>query len=44
MIRKDKTLRVIQIAIVIMSIIFVMNLILSRDYNLLWLILSGGGI
>lgn len=32
-----------QIAIVIMCIIFIINLILSRDYNLLWILLSGGG-
>lgn len=32
-----------QIAIVIMCIVFIINLILSRDYNLLWILLSGGG-
>lgn len=32
-----------RVAIVIMSIIFIMNLILSRDCNLLWIVLSGGG-
>lgn len=32
-----------QIAIVIMCTVFIMNLILSRDYNLLWILLSGGG-
>ncbi len=26
-----------------MSIIFIINLILSRDFNLLWIVLSGGG-
>ena len=31
------------IAIVIMCIVFIVNLILSRDYNLLWILLSGGG-
>lgn len=32
-----------RIAIMIMCIIFVMNLILSRGHNLLWILLSGGG-
>lgn len=40
---KAKTYRFRQIAIVIMIIIFIMNLILSREYNLLWIALSGGG-
>lgn len=44
MIIKTKMYRFSQIAIVIMSIIFIMNLILSRDCNLLWLVLSGGGV
>jgi len=43
MMTKAKTHRFSQIAIVIMIIIFIMNLILSRDYNLLRLVLSGGG-
>ena len=30
-------------AIIIMCIIFLMNLILSSEYNLLWILLSGGG-
>ena len=30
-------------AIVVMCIIFLMNLILSREYNLLWILISGGG-
>lgn len=38
-----KTSRFSQIAIVIMCTVFIMNLILSRDYNLLWIFLSGGG-
>ena len=38
-----KTYRFSQIAIVIMCTIFIINLILSRDYNLLWILLSGGG-
>lgn len=37
------TNRFTQITIVIMSIIFIINLILSRDFNLLWIVLSGGG-
>lgn len=32
-----------QIAIVIMCIVFIINLILSRDCNLFWILLSGGG-
>lgn len=32
-----------QIAIVIMCAIFIINLILSRDCNLFWILLSGGG-
>lgn len=32
-----------QTAIVIMCTVFIMNLILSKDYNLLWILLSGGG-
>lgn len=40
---KAKTYRFSQIAIVIMNIIFIINLILSRDYNLLWILLYGGG-
>lgn len=43
MMTKAKTHGFSQIAIVIMIIIFIMNLILSRDYNLLRLVLSGGG-
>ena len=38
-----KAYRFSQIAIIIMCIIFITNLILSRDYNLLWILLSGGG-
>lgn len=38
-----KTYRFSQIAIVIMCTIFIINLILSRDCNLLWILLSGGG-
>lgn len=38
-----KTYRFSQIAIVIMCIIFIINLILSKDCNLLWILLSGGG-
>ncbi len=37
------TKKINQITIVIMSIIFIINLILSRDYNLFWIALSGGG-
>lgn len=40
---KTMTKKFIQIAIVIMSIIFIMNLFLSKDYNLFWIVLSGGG-
>lgn len=40
---KIKSYRFSQVAIVIMSIIFIWNLFLSRDCNLLWVILSGGG-
>lgn len=32
-----------QIAIVIMCIIFIMNIIVSGDYNIFWILLSGGG-
>lgn len=32
-----------QITIVIMCIVFIINLILSRDCNLFWILLSGGG-
>lgn len=38
-----KTYRFSQIAIVIMCTVFIINLILSRDYNQLWILLSGGG-
>lgn len=38
-----KTYRFSQIAIVIMCTIFIINLILSKDCNLLWILLSGGG-
>lgn len=38
-----KTNKFAQIAIFIMSIIFLMNLVLSRDCNLFWIVLSGGG-
>lgn len=40
---KATTHRFSQIAIAIMSIIFIMNLVASRDYNLFWIVLSGGG-
>ena len=40
---KIKSFRFTQIAIVIMSIVFILNLILSRDYNVFWIVLSGGG-
>ncbi len=32
-----------QTAIIIMCAVFIMNLFLSRDYNLFWILLSGGG-
>lgn len=35
--------RFTSITIVIMSIIFIINLIISRNFNLLWIVLSGGG-
>ena len=38
-----KTYRFSPIAIVIMCTIFIINLILSKDCNLLWILLSGGG-
>lgn len=37
------TYRFRQIAIIIMCIIFITNLFLSKDCNLLWILLSGGG-
>ena len=40
---KSKPFRFTQIAIVIMSIVFILNLILSKDYNVFWIVLSGGG-
>lgn len=40
---KIKSFRFTKIAMVIMSIAFILNLILSRDYNVLWIVLSGGG-
>jgi len=40
---KTGSYRFSQIAIVIMSIVFILNLILSRDYNVFWIVLSGGG-
>lgn len=38
-----KTYKFSWMAIIIMCIVFIVNLILSRDYNLLWILLSGGG-
>lgn len=43
MVCKGKIYIFSQIAIIIMSIVFVVNLVISRDCNLLWLIISGGG-
>ena len=40
---KFKPFRFTQITIVIMSIVFILNLIFSRDYNVFWIVLSGGG-
>ena len=40
---KIKSFRFTQIAIVIMSIVFILNLFLSREYNVFWIVLSGGG-
>ena len=40
---KIKSFRFTQIAIVLMGIVFILNLILSRDYNVFWIVLSGGG-
>ena len=40
---KISSYRFSQVAIVITAIIFIWNLIISRDCNLLWVILSGGG-
>lgn len=41
---KANTSRFSVLAIIIMNIIFIMNLIISRDCNLLLLIFSGGGL
>ncbi len=38
-----KTYRFRHVAIAVMCIIFIINLILSSEYNLLWILLSGGG-
>ncbi len=38
-----KTYRFRHAAIAVMCIIFIINLILSSEYNLLWILLSGGG-
>ena len=40
---KTKLHRFTQITIVVMSIIFILNIFLSRACNLFWVILSGGG-
>ena len=40
---KIKSFRFTQIAIVLMSIVFILNLFLSREYNVFWIVLSGGG-
>lgn len=41
--KRTMTNRLTQIIIGIMSIIFIINLIISQDFNLLWIVLSGGG-